>query len=105
LSDTRASVVAGLSPLSDFLNLAPLFRDEMDRNVWSALLGGFGYLNRAIEPHQRPALRTSVRELVRPAFERLGWEAAPGESELISQLRWMLVGALGTRGHDGEIER
>ena len=104
VSDTWASVLAGLSPLADFLDLARLFQGENDRNVWTALLGALGYLNRAIEPNQRPALQAFTRELARPALGRLGWEPRPGESELIGQLRGSLVGALGTLGHDAEVQ-
>ncbi|MCC7106507.1 MAG: M1 family metallopeptidase, partial [Chloroflexi bacterium] len=46
VSDTWASVQAGRSPLADFLDLARLFRDETDRNVWTSLIGSLGYLNR-----------------------------------------------------------
>jgi puromycin-sensitive aminopeptidase len=100
VSDTWASVVAGLSPLSDFLNLSRLFVDETDRNVWAALIGGLAYVNRALSPAQRPALELLVQELVRPAQERLGWSPAAGESELVGQLRGTLVSALGTLGHN-----
>jgi puromycin-sensitive aminopeptidase len=100
VSDTWASVVAGLSPLSDFLTLSRLFVDETDRNVWAALIGALAYVNRALSPAQRPALELLVQELVRPAQERLGWSPAAGESELVGQLRGTLVSALGTLGHD-----
>jgi puromycin-sensitive aminopeptidase len=100
VSDTWASLLAGLTPLADFLDLARLFQDETDHNVWSALLGALGYLNRALEPAQRPALQEYVRQLVAPAVERLGWSPLEGENELIGQLRGGLVGALGTLGED-----
>jgi puromycin-sensitive aminopeptidase len=105
VSDTWASVLAGLSPLSDFLNLARLLSDETDRNVWAAVFGGLGYLNRAMDSSSRPALQAFVRDLVRPALARLGWEPTPGESELVGQLRGSLVGTLGTLGRDPEVIR
>jgi puromycin-sensitive aminopeptidase len=104
VSDTWASVVAGVSPISDFLDLARLFVDETDRNVWTALIGALSYLHRAVQPVQRPAVQAFARQQVRPAFERLGWEPAPGESDLVGQLRGSLVSALGTLGHDQEIQ-
>ena len=103
VSDTWASVVAGLSPLSDFLTLSRLFEDETDRNVWAALIGGLAYVNRALSPAQRPALEQLVQELVRPAHQRLGWKPAEGESELVGQLRGTLVSTLGTLGHDAAV--
>jgi puromycin-sensitive aminopeptidase len=104
VSDTWASVVAGLTPLDDFLGLARLFEAEQDRNVWAVLIGALGYLNRALEPARRPALHGLVRELVQPAFDRLGWRPAAGESELVGALRGSLVSALGTLGQDPEIQ-
>jgi puromycin-sensitive aminopeptidase len=104
VNDTWASVLAGLTPLSDFLDLARLFGDETDRNVWTALIGALGYLNRAVEPGQRPALQGFVRTLARPAFDRLGWEPKAGESELVGALRGNLASALGTLGRDGEVQ-
>jgi puromycin-sensitive aminopeptidase len=103
VSDTWAGVVAGLAPLADFLELARLFTDETDRNVWSALIGALGSINRALEPARRPALRRSVRQLVRPALERLGWTPSEGESDLTGQLRAALFSALGTLGQDDDV--
>ena len=104
VSDTWASAVAGLSPLSDFLDLARLFTDETDRNVWTVLTGALAYLHRAAEPTNRPAVHAFTRQLVRPAFERLGWEPKPDESDLVGQLRGSLAGTLGTLGRDQEVQ-
>ena len=57
VSDTWASVTAGLTPVPDFLALAKLFTDETDRNVWVALLGGLDVLNRYLAPADRPKLQ------------------------------------------------
>jgi puromycin-sensitive aminopeptidase len=100
VSDTWASVVAGLTPVPDFLGLSRLFGEEENRAIWVALLGGFGYLNRMLEPAQRPKLQAFVRALVGPMVERLGWKRREGESELISQLRGTLISALGVLGED-----
>nr|MBA2450690.1 M1 family metallopeptidase [Chloroflexota bacterium] len=100
LGDTWASVVAGLTPVGEFVRLAKLFGDETDRNVWVALLGGFGYLHGMLAPDDRPKLHAFVRRLVGPAVERLGWESRQGESELIAQLRGTLINALGILGED-----
>jgi puromycin-sensitive aminopeptidase len=45
-----------------------------------------------------------VRAIVGPAAARLGWEAKPGESELVRQLRGVLIAALGTIGEDREVQ-
>jgi puromycin-sensitive aminopeptidase len=103
VSDTWASVVAGNSPLTDFLDLARLFADETDRNVWTALLSALGYLHRSVEPGNRGAVEAFARRLIGPAHRRLGWDPQPGESELTAQLRGALIGSLGTLGADPEV--
>jgi puromycin-sensitive aminopeptidase len=104
VSDTWASVVAGLTPVPDFLALAKLFADETDRNVWLAILGGLEVLNRYLEPADRPKLQALVRELVGPMVAKLGWERAASESDLTAQLRGTLIAALGTTGEDPAIQ-
>jgi puromycin-sensitive aminopeptidase len=105
VSDTWAATVAGLGPLSEFLKMARLFTNETDINVWRALIGAFAYLDMLASDADRPALAATVREIVGPAAARLGWEPKPGESELVRQLRGMLIGALGTLGDDREIQK
>ncbi|MGO9056761.1 MAG: M1 family metallopeptidase [Candidatus Binataceae bacterium] len=105
VSDTWAAVVAGIAPLSDFFKMAATFRNETDLNVWRAILAGFGYLDNVVDETHRPALQAEVRRLVSPAVERLGWEPKPGESELQSQLRGSLIGALGVQGDDPQVQK
>ncbi|MGH7961619.1 MAG: M1 family metallopeptidase, partial [Candidatus Binatia bacterium] len=100
VNDVWAAALAGLIPLTDYLDLLPLFRDETDHNVWTAILGSCHYLYRLLDAHQRLALQARIRMLLGPITERLGWDPQPGEHELISQLRGELLGALGTLGED-----
>ncbi|HJU27888.1 MAG TPA: M1 family aminopeptidase, partial [Candidatus Binataceae bacterium] len=104
VSDTWAATVAGLKPLGEFVAMARLFSDETDLNVWRALLAGFSYLDIIVTESQRPALAQAVRDLVRPAAERLGWSPREGEDELTRQLRGTLIGALGTLGEDAGVQ-
>jgi puromycin-sensitive aminopeptidase len=100
VSDTWAATVAGLTPLSEFIAMARLFREETDLNVWRALLGAFNYLDMIVTDAQRPLLAQAVRTLVGPAAERLGWTARPEDDELTRQLRGTLMSTLGTLGDD-----
>ncbi|MGH7833012.1 MAG: M1 family metallopeptidase [Candidatus Binatia bacterium] len=100
INDTWATAQADLTPLNEFLELLQRFKDESDHNVWSAILGACHYLFRALEPRQRPGFQAFVRGLISLAASRLGWIPQPGESELTSQLRGELLGALGTLGED-----
>ena len=99
-SDTWAATVAGMTPLAEFLKMAPLFRDEEDINVWRALIGAFSYVEMLANDAQLPVIAAAVRKTLAPAFARLGWEPVAGEDELRAQLRATLASALGTLGED-----
>jgi puromycin-sensitive aminopeptidase len=104
-SDTWAATVAGMTPLADFLKMAPLFRDEDDINVWRALIGAFSYVEMLADEAQLPSLAAAVRKTLAPAFARLGWEPAAEEDELRGQLRATLASALGSLGEDPEVQK
>jgi puromycin-sensitive aminopeptidase len=104
VSDALALAQAGAVSATACLELTAAFRDETDRHVWLALLGAFGYVNRAIDAESRPGLAALVRDRVGPAARRLGWEPRPGESELTRQLRGDLLRVLGTLGDDAEVQ-
>ncbi len=100
VNDTWAAAMAGLVPVTDYLDLTARFRGERDRNVWSVIIGSLHALNRVIGPADRPGLEALVRDRVAPAVGALGWTAREGEDELTRQLRGDLVRALGTLGND-----
>jgi puromycin-sensitive aminopeptidase len=97
VNDTWASVVAGHTPLAQYLKMLMLFLDENDKNVWSIICGSLSYLDRMIAGN-RANFEHFVRRLVTPAQQRLGWEAKRGEDELTGQLRGLLIGTLGVLG-------
>ncbi len=100
VSDTWATTVAGMTPLSEYLQLTAHFKNERDKNVWAVLLDSFSFLNRTIAPEDRATLEALVRDRVKPAVTDLGWEPRPAESDLVRQLRGDLLGALGRLGND-----
>ena len=100
VNDAWAAVLAGLTPLTEYLDLTKHFRVERDRNVWSVIVGSFHTLNRIVEDADRPRLAALVRDRLTPASSKLGWAPAAGESVLTSQLRGDLLRALGTLGDD-----
>jgi puromycin-sensitive aminopeptidase len=104
VNDTWAATVAGLVPATQYLDLAVRLRGERDRNVWTSLLASMHALNRVIRAEDRPHLERFVRELVGPAVAELGWAPAPGDDDLIRQLRGDLLRALGTLGNDATIQ-
>jgi puromycin-sensitive aminopeptidase len=100
VSDAFALAQAGMMTTADYLDLTARFAEETDRNVWTALVGSLGYVNRLIEEGSRPHLEALVRQRLEGAVERLGWEPQPGEDELERQMRGDLLRALGTLGND-----
>ncbi len=101
VSDTWAMVRSAQVPTSDFLDLVGRFGDESEHAIWSVVLGGLRSIeHHALAPETRPAFETFVRDLVRPALDRLGWEARAGETDLTRKLRGDLIAAQGNLGHD-----
>jgi len=104
VNDAWALAVAGLMPLTAYLDLTARFREDRDRNVWSVLTGSLYTLNRLVEPGDRRRLEALVRDRAAPAFTALGWTPRPGEDELTRQLRGDLVRALGIVGNDPGVQ-
>jgi puromycin-sensitive aminopeptidase len=100
VSDAWAAALAGLMPVTGYLELTGRFRGERDRNVWSAITSSFYALNRVLPPALRPGFEALVRDRVSPAVEALGWTPRPADDELTRQLRGDLIRVLGTLGHD-----
>jgi puromycin-sensitive aminopeptidase len=104
VNDAWAVAVAGLMPVTEYLDMTARFREERDKNVWSALLGSFGALTRLVRPADRPGLEALVRDRATPALQALGWTPRPGEDELTRQLRGDLIRALGVLGNEPAVQ-
>jgi puromycin-sensitive aminopeptidase len=102
VDDAWAAVVGGSASTGSFLDLIRGFGDETDLRVWQGILGGLGWLDRFVDGEPRERLRAFVRDLVRPALARLGWDPAEGESDLTRALRGQLVQSLAILGADPE---
>ena len=100
VNDTWAAALAGLTPLTEYLDLMEQARDDNDINVWTAVISSAHHLRRIFDDVQCAGLEKRLRGLLAPAVERFGWTARNGESELESQLRGDLIGALGTVAGD-----
>ncbi|HEY3100704.1 MAG TPA: M1 family metallopeptidase [Methylomirabilota bacterium] len=104
VNDAWALAVAGLMPLTAYLDLTARFRGERDRNVWSVLTASLYALNRIVEPGDRRRLEALVRDRAMPTFTALGWTPRAGEDELTRQLRGDLVRALGVLGNEPGVQ-
>jgi puromycin-sensitive aminopeptidase len=104
VDDAWATVMAGASSAVEFCRLAPAFGDETDLPVWQAVLQGLAWCERFLEGEPLERFRAFVRELVRPALDRVGWEAAGTDADLTKALRGALFTGLGVLGRDPETQ-
>src|SRR5205814_4295821 len=74
VDDAWASVVAGDASASSFIDLVAGFDQETDPSVWQAIVAGLAWCDRFVEGSARERFRDFVRDLMRPALERLGRE-------------------------------
>jgi puromycin-sensitive aminopeptidase len=103
VSDTAASMLAGHSPVTDFVSLLAQFPAERDPDVWSAGLGPLALMDRIVSDTDRPLLQAFVRRIARPVLDELRWGPVPGEAERIGTLRARLLSAVGTLGADPDV--
>jgi len=96
VSDTWAAVLGGIAGIGEYLQVVGHLGDETDPNVWSVVIGAISTLDLVAPDAERAALASFTARLLAPVFERVGWDAAPGEDEQTPLLRSSLIGALGT---------
>ena len=98
VDDIWASVLAGDLEAHDFLEVAEAFREETDLSVWQRIIAGLTALDRILDGDGRAALHNRVRGLINPAYEELGPEPRPEDSDRDRALRGVLFEALGVLG-------
>ena len=94
----------GDASASSFIDLVAGFSQETDPSVWQAIVAALAWCDRFVEGAARDRFRDFVRDLVRPALERLGWERRPEERDLDRELRGDLIRTLGILGDDPETQ-
>jgi puromycin-sensitive aminopeptidase len=105
INDAWATTIAGLMPLTDYLDLTARFTTEQDKNVSAVILDSFSFLNRIVTGEDRPMLEAFIRSRLSSAVTSLGWVPHSGESEGTKQLRGELIGAQGKLGNDPVIQQ
>ena len=103
VADNWASLFASRIEWTSFLDIARGLQDQDEPTPWTTVATAVDFVNRALTAEQRPAFAATVRDLFTPQFERLGWDARTGESELAPQLRSIVLGVLGTVGGVDEV--
>ncbi len=100
VSDLWADVLKGGSDAGDFLALVDQLREEQEVEVWEAVLGGLGELDRVISSDDHASLQGFANDLVSVKADEMGWTPADGEDDRTRKLRGMLLRALGNLGND-----
>src|SRR4029453_2606958 len=76
--DTWAAVVAGTTSARTFFALAREWGEETDLDVWTVLVRCLDHLERLLDGEARRRYQERLRQLYRPALDRLGWGAGAG---------------------------
>jgi aminopeptidase N len=96
LIDAWALVQANRQPLSHFLSLVDQVVNDDQVAVYDQIIDTFTFINRLLAGDPtRPRFQQYARAVLRPAFDRVGWAAKPGEPSKIAFLRASLIRGLG----------
>ncbi len=99
LDDQWALVESSTEPLASYLMLASAMGTSLDSRAWEQIaeaLRTIEYDERGLPGHD--AYAAFARSILKPAADRLGWDAKPDETPDVQQLRRRLLGDLGAWG-------
>ncbi len=96
LSDSWALLFSSQISADQFLTIGAGLGDLDEPTPWGTLATAVGYIKRALPDGRASGFAERVRAIFGPQFERLGWDARPGESALAPQLRAIVLSTLGT---------
>jgi aminopeptidase N len=99
LDDQWALVESGAQPLASYLGLVAAVGDELNERSWTQIAGALGTIEfdeRGTAGHA--AFTAYARAVLRPLYERLGWQAKSGETPGVQRLRRTVIGNLGAWG-------
>lgn len=101
LADSWAMVAAGRAEPPFYLTLVEAVATDDRRPVWDQVITVFSTLNRlARDRAERPALQRYTRAMLRPVFDRLGWEGSGSGDDDGTLLRASLIRVLGEFGDE-----
>ncbi len=100
LDDTWSFGMAGLQPVSDFLDLAHATPADADPQIWANIANTFYSLDTYYDGDaaRRATLRAFAIVRLAPVFAQIGWTAKPGEPDPVTNLRSDLIETLGALG-------
>ncbi len=100
VDDSWALTVAGRWRAADFIEVAKACRDDDDLNVWQAVSAGLSDIAHFLDGDALAAFREVVRDIARPAFDRVGIEPGANDDDRTRERRATLVRLLGVTGAD-----
>jgi puromycin-sensitive aminopeptidase len=104
VNDSWACCEAGLISASQYLDIVKLFAGETDPNVWSNITESLERLAGVVPAEGAAGYQALVRQLARPTFKRLGWQAQESENPADRQVRGTIISLLGTVGGDSHVQ-
>jgi puromycin-sensitive aminopeptidase len=103
VDDAWALTVAGRWDTTDFIAVAKACADDDDLNVWQALSAGLSDIAHILDGDALEAFQAEVRDIARPAFDRVGIEPAANDDDRTRERRATLVRLLGVTGADAAL--
>jgi aminopeptidase N len=105
VSDTWALVLAERTPVRDYFKLVEAVRADSNLALWEQIADSIGFVDALYRKHaDRPGFQAYARSILKPVFERVGWESKPGEEVATGLLRVELIGKLGNLGDEGVVK-
>jgi aminopeptidase N len=97
MSDSWSLGLAGLQPVTDFLELAKVAPADADTQVWGKIAAVFASINKYYvgKPARRAKFRAFAIDRLKPMYAKLGWNAQAGEPGTVAILRSELIDTLG----------
>jgi aminopeptidase N len=104
LDDEWALVRAGRHNASDYLTLAAGFGQERKSGVLEEVVRRLSAIDEdLVSDSARPKFAPFVRSLLRPLLDEVGIAGGASDTDDKRSLRAVLIGALGTIGHDSDV--
>jgi aminopeptidase N len=101
LTDTWALAEAGRIAPAAYLELLDHLGLDTNRSVWEQIIRTLTQIDHLSRGRPgRAAFQSYARAKLRPAFDRIGWEAKPGEANGEALLRTRLIRTLGDLGDE-----
>jgi aminopeptidase N/puromycin-sensitive aminopeptidase len=103
-ADIWASVRVGREPVGDYLAFVQGLQTDRNGAVLEEVMGRLHYIGEyLVEGADRDSFRIWMRQLLTPAFNELGLERKPGDSDEQRALRGRLFNALGYDARDPQV--